>query len=138
MFMYFSDSFVLNHFVYLFLAVLGLHCCARALSSCGERGLFFLGVCWFLLLWSRGSRCVGFGSCGSGALECRLNSCGARAQFLHGRIFLDQGLNQCPLHCQVDSYPLCHQKSPFFRFFTLRFIYSFLFFKAKYKYLLSN
>ena len=26
-------------------------------------------------------------------------------------IFLDQGLNPCPLHWQVDSYPLCHQGS---------------------------
>ena len=25
--------------IYLFLAVLGLHCCARAFSSCGEWGL---------------------------------------------------------------------------------------------------
>ena len=32
--------FFLNLFIliYLFLAVLGLHCWARALSSCGERG----------------------------------------------------------------------------------------------------
>ena len=35
--------FFLN-FIYLFLAVLGLHCCARALSSCGERGLLFVAV----------------------------------------------------------------------------------------------
>ena len=26
-------------------------------------------------------------------------------------IFLDQGLNPCPLHWQVDSYPLEHQES---------------------------
>ena len=35
------------------------------------------------------------------------------------RIFLDQGLNLCPLHWQADSYPLCHQGSPFFLFFFL-------------------
>ena len=35
--------FFLN-FIYLFLAVLGLRCCARALSSCGERGLLFVAV----------------------------------------------------------------------------------------------
>ena len=29
---------------YLFLAALGLRCCARAFSSCGERGLFFVVV----------------------------------------------------------------------------------------------
>ena len=28
-----------------FLAALGLHCCTRALSSCGERGLLFVVVC---------------------------------------------------------------------------------------------
>jgi hypothetical protein len=27
-------------------------------------------------------------------------------------IFLEQGLNPCPLHWQADSYPLCHQGSP--------------------------
>ena len=27
-------------------------------------------------------------------------------------IFLDQGLNLCPLHWQADSYPLRHQGIP--------------------------
>ena len=36
-------------FVYLFLAALGLHCCTRAFSSCGEQGLLFLGVCGLLI-----------------------------------------------------------------------------------------
>ena len=31
-------------FIYLFLAVLGLRCCARAFSSCGEQGPFFVAV----------------------------------------------------------------------------------------------
>ena len=31
-------------FIYLFLAALGLHCCSRAFSSCGERGLLFVEV----------------------------------------------------------------------------------------------
>ena len=35
-------------FSYLFLAALGLHCCARAFSSCGERGLLFVVVRGFL------------------------------------------------------------------------------------------
>ena len=39
---------------------------------------------WLLLLQSTGSGCAGFSSCGSRALECRLSSCGARAQLLHG------------------------------------------------------
>ena len=33
-----------NSFIYLFLAALGLLCCVRAFSSCGERGLLFAVV----------------------------------------------------------------------------------------------
>ena len=48
-------------FIYLFLAVLGLRCCARASSSCGERGLLFpCGV--------QASHCGGFSCCGARAL----------------------------------------------------------------------
>ena len=36
-------------FIYLFLAALGLRCCARAFSSCGERGLLFVVVCGLLI-----------------------------------------------------------------------------------------
>ena len=36
--------FFLNLFIYLFLAALGLRCCARAFSSCGERGPLFVEV----------------------------------------------------------------------------------------------
>ena len=32
------------YFIYLLLAVLGLHCCARAFSSCSEWGLLFVAV----------------------------------------------------------------------------------------------
>ena len=38
---------------------------------------------WLLLLQSTGSRPTGFGSCGSQALECWLNSCCTRVQLLH-------------------------------------------------------
>ena len=37
------------YFIYLFLAVLGLRCCAQAFSSCGERGLLFVVVCGLLI-----------------------------------------------------------------------------------------
>ena len=47
---------IINLFIYLFLAVLGLHCCAWAFSSCGKQGL--------LLLRSSGCRYAGFSSCG--------------------------------------------------------------------------
>ena len=31
-------------FIYLFMTVLGLHCCVRALSSCGDGGPLFVTV----------------------------------------------------------------------------------------------
>ena len=37
---FFLNKFI--YFIYLFLAALGLHCCARAFSSCSERGLLFV------------------------------------------------------------------------------------------------
>ena len=36
--------FFKNKFIYLCLAVLGLRCCVRAFSSCGERELLFIVV----------------------------------------------------------------------------------------------
>ena len=36
--------FLSNLFIYLFLAELGLHCCTRAFSSCGEWGLLIVAV----------------------------------------------------------------------------------------------
>ena len=41
-FFFFLINFIL--FLILFLAVLGLSCCTRAFSSCGERGLLFVAV----------------------------------------------------------------------------------------------
>ena len=39
------DFIFFNKFIYfLFLAELGLRCCAQAFSSCGERGLLFVVV----------------------------------------------------------------------------------------------
>ena len=37
-------------FIYLFLAALGLRCCARAFSGCGERGLVFVAVHGLLIV----------------------------------------------------------------------------------------
>ena len=43
--------FLRNLFIIcLFLAVLGLHCCAWAFSSCGERGLLFVAVHGLLIV----------------------------------------------------------------------------------------
>ena len=41
--------FNFNKCIYLFLAALGLHCCAQAFSGCGERGLLFVAVCRLLI-----------------------------------------------------------------------------------------
>ena len=39
---YILPNFLKDLFIYLFMASLGLRCCVRALSSCGEQGLLFL------------------------------------------------------------------------------------------------
>ena len=59
-------------FIYLFWAVLGLCCCTRAFSSCGEQGLLFVVVCRLLIMVASlvagtGSRRGGFSSCGTQA-----------------------------------------------------------------------
>ena len=61
---------------------------ARRLSLVAvSRGYFSLrcmgfSLRWLLLLRSMGSGHVGFSSCGLWALQCRLSSCGSRAQLL--------------------------------------------------------
>ena len=104
-------------YLFLFLAALGLRCCTRAFSNCGERGIFFLVVRGFLIavaslvaehglyahglqqLQHAGSVVVarGLQSTGSVVVAHRL-SCSAACG-----IFLDQGSNLCPLHQQADS-----------------------------------
>ena len=67
---------------------------------------------WLLLLRSMGSRRTGFSSCGMQAQQLWLAGSRAQAQQLWCMglsfsvacgIFLDQGLNPCPLHWQEDS-----------------------------------
>ena len=88
------------------MAVLGLRFCARALSSCGERGPLFTAVRGPLTIAASlvaehrprraGSVIVAHGpSCST--------ACG---------ILPDQGLNPCTLHWQAESQPLRHQGSP--------------------------
>ena len=47
---FFFLFFFFYKFIYLFLAALGLRCCARAFSSCGEQGLLFIAVRGLLIL----------------------------------------------------------------------------------------
>ena len=60
-------------FIYLFLAVLGLRFCARAFSSCGERGPLFITV--------RGPLTIVASPVAEHRLQTRrLSNCGSRAQ----------------------------------------------------------
>ena len=62
-------------FIYLVLAVLGLRFCARAFSSCGERGPLFIAVC--------GPLTIAASPVAEHRLQTRrLSSCGSRAQLL--------------------------------------------------------
>ena len=90
--------------MYLLLAVLGFCCCAPAFSSCGERASSRCS-----LLRSAGSRRVGFRNRSPQALERPLVvvAYGLMCPSARG-ISPDQGSNRCPLHWQVDSYPLDH------------------------------
>ena len=64
--------FFINLFIYLFLDVLGLSFCARAFSSCGERGPLFIAV--------RGPLTVAASLVAENKLQTRrLSSCGSRA-----------------------------------------------------------
>ena len=92
------------YFIYLFLAVLGLHCCARAFSSCGEWGLPS----------SCSARTFHFILCLLQSIDCRaqastvvvsgLSSSNAQAYLPKTyRLFPEQGSNSCPLHQQADS-----------------------------------
>ena len=47
---FFFNYYFLKLFIYLFLAALGLRCCAQAFSSCGERGLLFIAVRGLLIM----------------------------------------------------------------------------------------
>ena len=110
-----ANFFLIN--LFLFLAALGLHCCTRAFSSCGEQGLLFVAVHGFLIagaslavehrLQVRGLQQLWH--VGSVVVACRLQSAGS-AVVARGLscstacgIFLDQGSNPCPLHWQADS-----------------------------------
>ena len=72
-----SIFLLINLLLYLFVAVLGLHLCARAFSSCGERGPFFIAV-------HRPLTIVASPVAGHRLQTCRLSSCGSRAQLLRG------------------------------------------------------
>ena len=96
--------FIYLLFLNLFMAVLGLHFCVRAFSSCSKRGPLFITV--------RGplSRPLLLRSTGSGRAGSVVVAYGPSCSAAFG-IFPDQGSNLCPLHWQADSQPLRHQGS---------------------------
>ena len=68
---------LINYLFVCFLAVLGLRFCARAFSSCGERGPLFIAV--------RGPLTVAASLVAEHKLQTRrLSSCNSRAQLLRG------------------------------------------------------
>ena len=81
------NPFLIYLFIHLFLVVLGLCCCMDFFSSCSEWGLLgLLIVVTFLVaehglsgMWASVVAAHGLSSCGSQALEHRLNSCGTWA-----------------------------------------------------------
>ena len=75
-FFFFFFKFLFIYF-YLFLAVLGLHFCVRAFSSCGKWGSLFITV--------RGPLTIAASLVAEHRLQtCRLSNCGSRAQLLCG------------------------------------------------------
>ena len=80
------------------MAALGLHCCVWATLCCSTPA----------------SHCSGFSCCRAQALGAQasvVTAPGLRCSVAH-EIFLDQSLNPCPLHWQVDFQPLDHQGNP--------------------------
>ena len=65
-------SFLKYLFIYLFMAVLGLHFCARAFSSCGKQGPLFITM--------RGPLTIAASLVADHRLQTRrLSNCGSRA-----------------------------------------------------------
>ena len=90
--------FFFYNFIYLFLAVLGLHCCVGA--SLAVVRVLLMATAPFIA-------------------EHRLCSAWASVVVAHGlscpaacEIFRDQRSNRCRLQQQADSLPLSHQGSP--------------------------
>ena len=77
MFFFFFFKFLIFIYLFLFLPVLGLRFCARAFSSCGERGPLFIAV--------HGPLTIAASLVAEHRLQTRrLSNCGSRAQPLCG------------------------------------------------------
>ena len=101
------------HLIYLFMTVLGLHCCTRAFSSCGVPA----------------SHCSGFSCFRAQARGMQASVAAAPRLWSTGSVVVAQGLiarrhvgsswigNQTHVSCigrwMVDSLPLDHQRKPY-------------------------
>ena len=122
LFQHLRDFLDLKKYIYFWLCWVFVVVCR--LSSCSEQGV--RSSCGaLLLLWSRGSRCRGFSSCGivgstvaMSGLQSMNSRVVARALLPLGRrLFLDQGSNGVPCICKANSKPLSHQGSLRFPWF---------------------
>ena len=95
-----------SFFVYLFVALLGLHCCAQAFSGCGEGGYSLVAVQRLPIVVACSVVAPRLWVLGSAVVVRGLSCCVAFG------IFPGQGLNLCGLLWQTGSYLLCHQGSP--------------------------
>ena len=116
-------------FIYLFLVARGLHphCCAWAFSNGGYEGYSLVVVFGLLIVVAslteelrlQAHRLQQLRRMGS-VVAAHGVSCSTACD-----IFLDQGLNPCPLHWQADCYPLRHQGSPRSLIFTSKTLFLF-------------
>ena len=124
-----SKLFIFCPQLFIFFAVLALHCCA-GLSRAVVSGVYspdavhgsLIAVASLVLenrLWGLRTSVVaarGLSNCSSLALEHRL-SCSAACG-----IFPDQGSNRCLLNWQTSSLPLSHQGSLSYSFLKNQFL----------------
>ena len=106
------------------MSALGPHCFVSAFSSGGKWRLLFLVAHRLpvvrLLCGAQALGGVGFRSCGLWALELGFSgvaygfSCSVAYE-----IFLDQSLNPCPLHWQVESHPRHHLEKKMATYFKM-------------------
>ena len=87
---------------------------ARAFSSCSKRGYSLVAVHGLaVLVSSLVCRAQALAAQALVAAACGLCSCDGGLHRPTARAtFPEQGSNSCPLHWQVDSWPLDYQRSP--------------------------
>ena len=116
-----EPSFLFLKIVYLFLAMLHLHCHKGFFSSCSESGLLssfgaLASHCRAQTLDMQASVAAarGLSSYGSQGSTGSIVVAHEFGRSMACGIFLHQGLDSCLLHWQVGSLPLSHQGRPAF------------------------